>query len=111
MSSVSARTASEKSVSSASSFGSLKVAPSPCLDVEYVDFKLQMHAHVAGAEEQEYPESVEDEEYEDDDGDVDMGQDQCTRCVSPGLLVEFDEFHHKMAQRGMLETEEGEWLD
>lgn len=105
VSSLGARSASGKSVSSASSFGSLKVAPSPCLDVEYVDFKLQMHAHVAGAEEEGYP---EDEEYEVDDGDADVRQE---RCVSPGLLVEFDEFHYKMAQRGMLEPEEGEWLD
>lgn len=64
-----------------------------------------MHAHVAGAKEDEYPEGVQYERNEDDGGHADGDQNQYARDVSLGLLMEFDKFHHKMAQRGMLEPE------
>lgn len=114
VSSLSARTASEQSASSSSSFGSLKVPPDACLDVEYVDLKLKIHAHTTCVEAEEDHEGAVYEEYDDDgeDVDVDVDEEQGMRCRSPGLVMEFNEFHHKMAECGTDGGEEqGQWVD
>lgn len=92
----SARTASAKSASSASSLD--EKDPTPGLDVEYVDFKLAMHAA------EEVDSYLSEDEYGSDQYESEEnaeGEDCYRRGVSPGLLCEYETFKRVMHRREM----------